>query len=256
MSRPTFTGDYQFLTTKPNSRRLSKVDKEWLYILPIADMTSANLYYKMYFDDGTNITDSISLGDLREYEVKIVDISYLLVDYDSNITSPAMYIEKIEVYVGTASTEDSGDKLTYVPYTPKGERMTFYYANSYGGIDSLICTGDTSETIESDQQTARFELAHDADINEVTQYTDVNAKARRRFNINTSHMPDLEAKALRDLAIKKPIRIYKEINTTPVLLPCRLEPNRMGLPGSFTQLNTNSFTISYAFDDYAFDRSE
>lgn len=253
MSRPVFTGSYQFLTTKPATRRFSKINKEWLYILPMADMNSANLYYKMYFDDDTNSTGSISLGNLRDDEAKIVDISYALVDYDSIITSPATRIKKIEVYVGTASSEDSGDKITLIPYTPQGEVLALYYANSYGGFDSLICTGANSQNLISEQEVTKRIMTHSEDINTTAQYKVVDAMARSSYTINTAFMPLGEVKALRDLSIKKPIRMMKEIDGVTTMVPYILEPNSLSMPSTFTPNTNFSFVITEAMDNHAFE---
>lgn len=254
MNRPTFTGIYKFLTTRPNTRRLSKLDPEWLYVLPLQDIASASLYYTVYFDDGTDVLQNIDLGNLRQGEVKILDISYATVNYDSLIPAGASYIRKIDMYVGSIPSDTPSDLLTYLPYTPGLERQAFYYANSYGGFDTLVCTGAIEESIKSTQSVVNRHLPHDANLADSPQYAARDARGRRYFDINTGNMSRLEREALADMQIKKPIHAYKEISGTPVLLPCILENNSMVLPGTYTNTTPFDFSLSYAWQDRALDR--
>ncbi len=254
MSRPTFTGDYQLLTTKADKRRLSTTDPEYVYVCPIADMTGANLYAKAYYSDATTNVHTVSLSNLNKGETKCVDIGYAAIDYVSNIPSGES-ISKIEIYVGTADTEDSGDKLTYIPYTAiSDQKLRVYYVNSYGGMDSLICIGDRTESVESDYQIASAEIDYDGVLQESPQFTIHNSRGRRSFEIYTGHLPEKEAEALRELGVKKPVCIHETVNAVETLLPAILDGNGVALPSQRSTLHNQVIRLRYAWEDMAFDR--
>lgn len=254
MSRPTFSGDYQLLTTRPDKRRLSTEDPEYVYVCPNTDITAAYMYAKAYYSDATTNVHSVSLSNLNKGETKCVDIGFAAMSYNSSIPVGET-ISKIEVYVGTTDTEDDGDKLTYIPYTALSDlKLRVYYSNSYGGLDSLICIGDRQETVESSYQMASVEIAHDAVLQESPQFIIQNSRGRRSFEIHTGHMPEKELEALRELGVKKPLSIYETVNGTATLLPCVLDGNGIALSTARTNLHNQVIRLKYQWEDEAFDR--
>ncbi len=254
MSLPTFTGDYLLLTTKPNKRRLSTEDPEYVYVCPFADMTGGSLYAKATYSDDSTYVHAVSLGTLYVGKTLCVGIGYDAIDYAASIPSGETLL-KIEVYVGTASTEDDGDKVTYIPYTPSSQVKTrVYYVTSYGGLDSLICVGDRQTTVNGQHQLASTRLRHDGVLQDAAQFSIVNSRGRRTIDIHTGNLPPKEEKALRELGIKKPVTVYQTLNGTPTLLPCVTEGDGIGLASKRATLHRQVIRLSHAWEETVFDR--
>ncbi len=257
MSRPVLTsGSYWLLTTKPQTRRFNMSDPEFLYVYPREDKAAARLYYEITQDDSSQVVNSISLGDLRRGETKIVDISQDVEDYEGQ-KGAGRTIKSIKFYVHTSQTATPEDYIVAIPWTPTSkDRTAIYYANSYGGWDSLVCEGESQGNIENDQITSRRILPINYNIQLNPQVLLQDSRGMQVFTFTTGKMPRLEREALRDMALKKQLAIYSVINQTKVKLPAIFDESSMPLASSFSNITNLAFSLRFAWEAKALDRVE
>lgn len=199
ITRPSFTAagnhTYLFLTTRQLSRKMHWMQNEYMYILPLQNITSAQLTVLITYTDATTHSEPIALGNLAQYEGIIMRLAD---DYlDLNSYNPTKTIQHIELYINASSTERIKYQM-YEPYTDN--QVTLYYANSLGGFDSLICEGATMDKVMYTKQlvnklsTAAFSLP-DGDM----LYND--PVITRKLELSSGYKSKADVMALRDLAV-------------------------------------------------------
>ena len=246
---PTFSGVYQFLSTKPKIRRLSMDDPEYLFFCALQEIQGARLFVRSYFSNTTTHVQSLDLGTLHQGITKCIDVGFSSMGYLGNVPVGS-FITKIDMYIGMDETDESGDKITYIPYIPDTDhKLLVYYVNSAGGLDSLVCEGDRRTTMDSDHTIAKRAVSKEA-----AQFVITNSKGQRKYDVNTGAMPNRSVRALMDMAIKKPISILQEINCIPTFSPVLLVDNSMRMPSDMSNEQSLSFTLQDAYENTAIDR--
>ena len=237
--------EYQFLTTKPLTRRFSLSHPELLYVFPYVNL-STTLQAQLFYTDASqsSIINLTSTTSFTQGQVKAFDISEDTNNYTQQ--NQAKTIERIEIDL----PDEGSDKLILYPYTPKSSQVkAIYYHNSQGGLDSVICTGDQQNTtdFEAIQSVKALDLASnfaDPQVKNTNQFFTDN------FNINTGFMLQGEMNALKDLKLIN--TAYEYNNGT--FIPIDIIPDSLQLPSEKNNLKAASFSYKHAFEQRAIDR--
>jgi len=226
-------------------------------VLPIMDITSPALVAVItYPDDSTVSTDLIASGDLtlRAGECQAFNLSFATHDYDA--VTPAKTIRSMIIRMESEDFEDQSaqDYIKCYPYTPKGDTIrALYYHNSYAGIDSVICTGDQQESIE----TTGYGTIKPLDLGYQlgsAQIRHVDPYFSKIQQVHTGSKPAWEIFALHDLLTLKAAYEYRTISGVDILVPIIPEGNGIAFPAERNNVKQLSFSYRYAWEGRAIDR--
>ena len=235
------------LTTKPLTRRLTETQREWLYILPLINTDATLTITITYTDDSTDVNPIPLLG-LRATEVVRVRMDYDRHNYLG--INPEEDIAKIVASIDCAQTT-----VTYLPWAPRTDIVReFYYANSLGGFDSFICTGDNATTYKIEQDTARLPLQVPANAS-LGQYRNVNTLGNEKVVASSGYKPKKEIEAFKDLLMSNQILERITYNDREVLVPVILDKNSVKFPSEKQSLRAVDFAYQYAWDEVAINRA-
>lgn len=139
----------RFLTWKSGTRKVATDQQEFLSFLNhSATSTTLTLKVKMNYTDGTNstATGQEETGTI-EKEIFIFPVGYTQLDIDT-LKTAGKTVESYEVYIDDqAGVTISETVVFWVDNTVYANKRVFYYENSLGGIDSLVCTGKREDNI-------------------------------------------------------------------------------------------------------------
>ncbi|REE01099.1 hypothetical protein [Marinoscillum furvescens] len=247
------TSHYQFLTTRPQRRMISKNHPEFLYILPHQTVTSPKLVAVVTYTDNTSEKHELLATTLRAGETRMYDISYAKRNYD--MLNPAKTIRKFIIRVDSPDYPDgTEDYIECYPYTPTGDHIrAIYYHNSQGGVDSLICVGDEQEQIQANGIiTAQpFEAVYES-ASQQFRYAD--PKFRTQHSLSSAAKPGKEVFALKDLFLIKQAYEYHKHDTVVTRAPIIPEQEQLILPSAKSNIKRLAITYRYAFEQRAMDR--
>jgi hypothetical protein len=240
------SGNYHFLTSKPLTRNIFEIQKEWLYILPLVDITAAVLDIVITYTDATTQDADVALGDLTKGEVNVVDIGFPAQDYNSH---QAKTIESIAIKI-----DSDAEKIILKPVDLSTDNIRhLFYMNSLGGIDSLICIGDQQDNLETSRLISQKELSIDAPLDE-SEFIVSSIKARAPFNVYTGIKPDKEIRAAKDLFLVNEIFEQIENDGTFAMVPIIVDQKSVKFPSKNNNLKAIQFTARPAWDEVALDR--
>lgn len=241
---------YLFLTTKPMLRMLDTRQHEWLQILPLVAIDPATLRVRITYTDATTANANVDLTALRAYEVKMVDLSFATRAYQDE--EPLKTILKIEVWVDADA--GAGDKITFVPWTPNTDNLTqLLYFNSLGGMDSLICTGDSE---------AAYQFTGEVAVRQVDEYFQthvgaeqaVNRRVRQNFVAGTGHKPKAEIQAVADMLHVNSLYVIETFAGEDKMVAAMANTDSLTLPAKLSNLNALNIPYRYRWNDRALDR--
>jgi len=248
------SGDYTFLTTRPEARRMSKAHPEILKVLPHVDKlnpTPQTLKARIYYTDATPTADyTIDTWEARAGEVYSFQIGYQDVAYPSKSLA-----WKIEIYCGDHATAD--DMLFYYPYDYAAQEIVpIYYTNSLGGIDSVICTmSDRSESNEFERVTAVMHPDYQTNSHNQRQYRALSAYGTTGWEVITGPMPSqADAEALRDLWAINHAWVYDSIGGQQVYVPIYIEGQPV-MPSQNSAIKSLAISYRLAVDIKSYSRS-
>jgi hypothetical protein len=248
---------YTFLTTKPPRRFMSTSHPELLMVMAHVAITTPALKAVIAFTDGsTESFDLIASGDLvlRAGESKLFNVGYD--QYDFDLFNAAKTIKSITIRIESADFADQSAQ-DYIQYYPKSfdsdTVKALYYVNSMAGYDTLICTGDNTESIEtSGIVTAQpIESVYET---AAAQYKNEDAQFRQSIRTSTGIKSRGEIEALKDFFnIKKAVEY---IATTGGVKRIPIIPIGEGvsLPSSNSNIKQIEISYRYAFEDKVIDR--
>jgi len=244
-----FSGDYTFLSTKPDNRLMSKDHPEILKVLPHADNNPYTLDAKVTKIDTSTADYEIDSITAREGEVYTFNIGWNDVAYPDKAN-----IRKIEIYMGgPAGYATADDIITFYPFTIKSDHIiALYYQNSFGGIDSVFCKGDQVPEQDNDGIAARsgVTLAKDADLR---QYLTVNTSARLGNLVHTGFSSRKELRALQDLFLHNYAYEYMEVGGEMRFVPIQVDP-AVRWPSVRTNLQALPIRYRYATEHRSINR--
>lgn len=249
MSIFTTATEIVMLTTKPLIRQFSMEHPEWIYILPMADVAAADLTSTITYTDATTDTLVISLGALTKYAATKVNIGEPVQEYSQVDTKKT--ISHI-----TLKVNNDDDELTLYPYYPSqisDQVRAFYYRNSYGGFDSLICIGDQADGFEATGQLAQLPITSGYVVTTSPEYVSVNQEGLRSGSMFTGYKTNAEINALKDMQLVNDVHELKTIDSQDVLLPIILQGG-IQYPSARNKLKGIQFNYRYAWDDRALER--
>ncbi len=238
------------LTTISLIRPFSMEHPEWLYILPVADKNAATLSVLITYTDGNTDTKVIPIGNLRTSEVVVINISeanQLYTEVDDTKT-----IQKMVMSVN--STDDTLTLYPFYPSEKSDQVVALYYHNSYGGLDSLICMGDYSDTLEAEQLIVEQPIDETKNVTTHPQFLPTYPRGRRGVDQHTGYKTEDELLALRDMLLLNKGYEYQSINGQQVLLPIIFQNASITLPSKKTNARAMQLQYRRASVDYALDR--
>ncbi len=254
-----FQEPYTFLTTKPRTRQLSRNHPEWLAVCVLEPDGLADCLLRAlitYTDGSTANHILIDEGDipaLLEGSVYAFEIGFDRYAYDA--VTPAKTIKHIRIHLENAAFEDqlAQDHVIYYPYTPAGDYVrALYYHNSYGGLDSVICTGDRQRSVAA--QGYESSRAEDIRALEVPQKVYNHLGYEEQVKVTTGAKPSGEIDALHDLLTIKSAFEYKDLSGEAYLVPIIPNGDGFELPSEKTNVKMMSFSYRYAHTQKAIDR--
>lgn len=200
-----------------------------------------------------NVTVDADIA-LQAGEVQCFDMSFATQAYDA--LNPAKTIRSILIRIESPdfADQDAQDHIIYYPYTPKGDNIrAIYYHNSYGGIDSIICTGDQQHSIETTGYITHrpLDLGYDLGAAQI-KYADPYHQTISQ--VSTGPKPGLEVFALHDLFALKAAYEHRQISGVDVLVPIIPEGQGIAFPSAKTNIKNLAFSYRYAFEERAKDR--
>lgn len=124
-------------------RYLSLVQKDWLSIIPTADIADLSLGITLNYTDSTTATYNSTFGAARKYEPVFLPLGFAERAYNS--VNPAKTISWISIALPYGGT------LTLIPIDTASARMAteVHYYNNLGGLESYIFSGQLKEDKES-----------------------------------------------------------------------------------------------------------
>lgn len=206
-----FIDDYiytqkNFLTWKPYDRSVTPDQEEFLYYLfpfsssnPDTYVVGANVVY----NDGTSTFSNLYEITSWTFEnVAILPIGY----NDNNIASinsnktPVRYDITVGYKSNIGTISISPKIRCHLDQLPYQHKQQFFFVNSLGGVDTLLCKGPQTHNLDvqgesARQITQRFYNSHDA------QTFNYNKVAKKTFTARTGYLTQQEVEWLQDLLI-------------------------------------------------------
>ena len=238
---------HKILTTKPATRKfITSLKRDILYFLSLTNGLT-NVTIRIYYTDSTDRTETVDISAFLESYAFQVPLDWAVI----NGYEPAKTIQYFEVYI-----DESIDKITYVPEDPISASNTqkyFFYLNSLGGFDSLVCQGDHQEGIEAEEIVGQrdFPIQHGYITPE---YEVRNQLSRSIFTANTGNKPKAEIAALMDMIHKNVIYEVVNVEDCSFLIPCRIITKASSLPTEWQNLKNLTFQYRYNYDNRSFNR--
>lgn len=230
---------------------------ELLMVMAHVAITSPALKAVITFTDAiTTSFDLIGSGDLvlRAGESKLFNIGYDQYDYAAFNAAKTIKSIKIRIESGDFADQSAQDFVEYYPKKFSSDTVTaLYYVNSLAGYDTLICTGDSTESSEYEGIiTARpIESVYDT---AAAQYKYEDARNRKSFATSTGFKSRGEIEALQDFFnIKKAVE-YRDINGLIQRIPIIPVGEGTALPSKNSNLKQLQINYRYAFEDKVIDR--
>lgn len=206
---------HNFLTWKQGLRRVSATSPVFLYYIAQEDCL---FKISARFDDGSESSTAVALteGDIRCFNVSPDMLSII---FAKKISACHVWIESY-----------SGCKLTDVVYIEVIElpdnAKEYFYANSLGGFDSIICTGQHAKKTKT-QSTFVFSRSKAQETNLDHTCTWVQ---------NTGYLTVQEAELVADFLLSK-----SRFLVSDELIPIIIEDS----DNTFTDKELNSFEFEY-----------
>lgn len=241
------------LTTKPLQRSFSMDHPEWIYVVSTEDYASAQLRTIIWDRDGGQIAATVllELGTLRAFEVRMLNISNAVYNYETH--DPDEPIKDIDIFIRSGSTDSAVIKL--VPSTPTSESIrALYYHNSLGGLDSMICTGEQQQSNEFSFVNTEKPVELGFGLDDAPPMQSINQEVQTSFNVNTGYKPKAEIKAFTDFFLIRRGYEYRQLNGSYQLIPIQPIMSALDHPSERASLHALSFGYKYAFTNKAMDQ--
>lgn len=233
---------YFFMTTKPLSREIFKNSPEWIYVFPTSS-GNIDMFYKIYYQDGSDYIGSIQISEMTRNIPFAVPIGYDFIDYESFNTDKKLV--KIDFYLN-----DFGDDTVTVYPKPEGDfQTTFYYFNSYGGLDTLTCTGDDTKSFQVSSQPIKI-----SDLDGNKRADTVQSLGQWRHSIMSGYKDRTAIEAIADMLFINDVYIL--INDAGVKKFARviIENSEFVFPSKKSNLKALQFSYRIADEQYSFIR--
>ncbi len=135
-------GRKAFLTWQPNNKPARRDQPEFLFFQALDDFAALRLRCRVTFSDATTtefLIDTLAV-DVRRYEVFCIGAGYNAI----KITTTKR-ITAWEVWLTTGEDVVVSEVRRYeLDERPRSQVRYFLFANSLGGLDTLVATGDSS----------------------------------------------------------------------------------------------------------------
>lgn len=207
--------------------------------------------------NGTHTAEVVSFEDnfkLRNGEAQYFDISYATRNYDALNVAKTIKSFIIRIESPDFADQSAQDHIVCIPYTPTGDNIkAIYYNNSYGGLDSIICTGDQQQSIETQNilSSKAEELGYEQGSSQITA---LNPSFINAEQAHTGNHPKGEIEALHDLLTLKSAVEYQMINGVELFIAIIPLGNGISFPSKKANMKSLSFSYRYAFEQKAIDR--
>ena len=235
---------YLLLSRRPTARRIHPDEPIIVQFLALESSTNADVVLNVVNTDGT--TDSYRFAGEPILANRVYAIA---MPAPKNLTKPA-----VKVTLSIDSSEFTGTKPTQVFTTiakPTPFRQQLYFRNSYGGWDSIACTGKNEEFSTATGETFEGqEYAYDPPSGGVVggNVRAFNQRATDSFVFRTGYMSKAEHAALRDLLLRN--EAYHLSGATLYKLIITNTTFRVHTDDEY--LYATEITARYAFDQVAY----
>lgn len=231
-----------FLTWQPISKKINRTQPEKLYFLVYNDLAAIELHLKVYFTDGTNSGDQelVTIPAVNQYQVYEFMIGYGQIDFSKISEKTVSYYE---IWVEDNAGNVQSEVRTFVVDTRsyRNERI-FLFQNSFGGFDTLRCTGRKTQNNEYERLILE---KNDEGFSLQEQY---QVLERSVFTVNTGWIKLPQRNWLRQLLVSP--EVYEIINGYK--FPVILTDEKRDFRDDEEYKYALEFNYRYAFKDPAF----
>ncbi len=238
---------HRFLTTKPLKREYPESLPVDLLHFQRLDSEVTELKVKVTYTDDTSTTQTT---DISEYQL---GVTYLTPVRLSSLQTldPLKTIRKIEVWV---EEDPVITVLEYIIVSDKSSRnYIFYYKNSMGGLDYLVCEGDEQNIFESEEVVHRKNLHVGYSYSEA-EFEVNNQISRDIYEVFTGNKPKKEILALKDMIHHNVVHKIVVKDGVNIPVPVRLITKSSSLPSEWSNIKNLSFQYRYNYDNRTLNR--
>ncbi|MDJ1500455.1 SprB repeat-containing protein [Xanthocytophaga agilis] len=195
-----------FFTWYPNNKKLPVDQQEYLYYLHNTfDYNTFGVKVKVTFTDGSFVViDKFSMANVLRYELYIVPAGYTQLALASVDPSKTVYFWEIYC-VGPSGQVITEVRRFYLDTEYYPFRQFFLYANSIGGYDSLMATGNAEKNVDVDAEELARTLPYNYNPVE-GEIATVSRVGQVTLSLSTGHKDLKEIEALQDFLISLDVK--------------------------------------------------
>lgn len=152
-----------FLTWQPNNQRVDLDQHVYLTWLPLETGLTYLLNFKIYYRNGSPAFHepvNYTASDLRPYTFIASMKAHAATITDYNDTD----IVKYEVWLSSLDVAVSEVRTFYIDHNVYRSKKKFVWANTIGGVDSMLCTGNYAHEYEYGGDEAIIYVPPDYDV--------------------------------------------------------------------------------------------
>ena len=152
-----------FLTWQPNNQKIDIYQHVYITYLPLETGITLTLKAKWYFSNNTNDEDTITayaVTSLVPYTFIASMIDWVAPEYDYDDPT----IVKYEVWLEVADEPVTEVRTYVIDRAVHRNKKRFVWANTIGGIDSIMCTGNYADEYEYTGSEAIIYVPADYDV--------------------------------------------------------------------------------------------
>ncbi len=238
---------HRFLTTKPLKREYQEILPVDLLHFQRLDSEVTELKIKLTYTDNTSSTQ---ITDISEYQLGVTYLTPIRLSTLKTI-NPGKTIKKIEVWV---EEDPIITTLEYIIVSDKSDNSSvFYYKNSMGGLDYLVCEGNEQNIFEAEEVVHRKNLHVGYSYNEA-EFEVNNQVSRDIYEVSTGNKPKKEILSLKDMIHHNVVHKIVVKDGVKIPVPVRLITKSSSLPSEWSNLKNLSFQYRYNYDNRAINR--
>lgn len=217
----------KFLTWQPAVKKVHRLQEEYLYyyVFDATNVTTLNLFVKIYYDDEANTEATIMLGSagapatpVVQQEIFCFPVGYVHGGIQAKGPNPELAVKKYDVWLEDDLGGAVSEIRTYiVDATPAPYARYFLFLNSLGGMDTLRTVGKTSKSFESESDTHEQILETGYSL-ETGQYKRSFAMFYNAQEVSTGHITKKQADYLQDLLISGVVYEITSGKRVPVII--------------------------------------
>lgn len=220
------------LTEKPKTRTLETSQIDFVYFFPLA-AELVDLTFDLTCTDQTKYQFTQQI-QTRKYEICAIPTGFVQQFYKKFTERKNIDFIKLTF---------KGFTINYEVFTAKKSFKTFVFANTLGGFDTLLCLGNTSETLEVEKVVSQRILSNSLNDNlgEFVNYSNISQKMQ---SVNSGFLDKNEMASALNIFASTQVFEYVDSRLIPVII----ESKKAVVKDKKDYLNAIEFEYKYAFN--------